>query len=121
MLNAGAFQNEKEQRDFDAGEIIFEEGSEGDVMYAVLEGKIELSSHDILFDTLSKGDIFGEMALIDNTTRSATAKAKTAVKVAVINRSRFLWLVQETPMFAIQIMSVMDGRIRKLDRAISGA
>lgn len=119
MKIADVFQNEKDLRDYDAGDIIFEQGSEGNVMYAVIEGEIELLCQDALFDTLSTGDIFGEMALIDHTTRSATARAKTAAKVAIVNQRRFLWLVQETPMFALQVMSVMATRIRKLDKALS--
>ncbi len=121
MINADDFQHEKDLCDYDTGDTIFEEGSEGDVMYAVLEGEIELLYHDSLFDTLSKGDIFGEMALTDHKTRSATAKAKTAAKVAIINERRFLWLVQETPMFALKVMSVMADRIRKLDEVVTDA
>jgi CRP-like cAMP-binding protein len=41
--------------------------------------------------------------------------------VAVINRTRFLWLVQQTPMFALQIMGIMGDRIRKLNEVISSA
>ena len=71
--------------------------------------------------TPSKGDIFGEMALIDHTTRSATAKARTASKVAIVDQRRFLWLVQETPVFSRQVMGVMADRIRKLDKVLSSA
>jgi CRP/FNR family cyclic AMP-dependent transcriptional regulator len=61
------------------------------------------------------------MALIDHTTRSATAKARTASKVAIVDQRRFLWLVQETPVFSRQVMGVMADRIRKLDKVLSSA
>jgi CRP/FNR family cyclic AMP-dependent transcriptional regulator len=60
MKIAHIIKNEKDLRDYEAGDIIFEEGSDGDVMYAVIEGEIELLNHDVVLDTLSKGDIFGE-------------------------------------------------------------
>jgi CRP-like cAMP-binding protein len=53
------------------------------------------------------------MALIDGKTRSATAIAGTDCKIAVINEKRFLWLVEQTPRFALQMMQVITQRLRR--------
>ena len=59
--------------------------------------------------------MLGEMALIDNSPRSATVKAKTDCTLAVINQKRFMTLIQQTPYFAIQVMSVLADRLRRCD------
>ena len=113
MTKFDIFNHEEDVKAFAPGEVIFEQGSIGELMYAVLEGEIELFFEDKHFDTMTIGEIFGEMALVDQTPRSASARAKTDVKVAAINKDRFLWLVQQTPMFALQVMGVMADRVRK--------
>lgn len=63
--------------------------------------------------TLSSGGIFGEMALIDGSPRAATARAKTACEVAPITEKSFLFLVHETPFFAIAVMRTLAERLRR--------
>ena len=53
------------------------------------------------------------MALIDHSPRSATARAQTDCKVALIDERRFMFLVQETPFFALRVMGVMANRLRR--------
>ena len=75
---------------FTADTQIFQEGEPGDCAYIIQSGEIELSmlinGKDSAFATLEKGELFGEMALIDNSFRSATATAKTDVELLVISR-----------------------------------
>ncbi len=107
----------KEADDFvtyDTGKTIFKVGDIGDLMYVILEGEVNIFIHGTLVTTLKVGDVFGEMALIDNHVRSATAVAKTYVKVVPINQKRFVFLVQQTPYFAIELMSIISDRVRKL-------
>jgi CRP-like cAMP-binding protein len=61
---------------------------------------------------LCADDVFGEMSVVDSSPRSATAVAVTDTKLAVIDRRMFLFLVHETPMFALQVMSTMAERLR---------
>jgi CRP/FNR family transcriptional regulator, cyclic AMP receptor protein len=61
---------------------------------------------------LGPDETFGEMAIVDSSPRSATVVAVTDTKLAVIDRRMFLFLVQETPMFALQVMSNMAERLR---------
>jgi len=61
---------------------------------------------------LGPDETFGEMAIVDSSPRSATVVAVTDTKLAVIDRRMFLFLVHETPMFALQVMSNMAERLR---------
>ena len=54
------------------GEIIFKKGSIGDSMYVIINGKVKVFEKDHIYDTLTNGDCFGEYALIDNESRSAS-------------------------------------------------
>ena len=96
-----------------AGEVIFSEGDPGDVMYAVREGAVELRVGGSVVETVGRGGLFGEMALVDDGPRSAAAVAATASEVVPIDRDRFVQLVEEAPGFALTIMTVMAERLRR--------
>ena len=70
-----------------------------------------------VMETLGGGGIFGEMALIDGSPRSATVRAKTDCEVAPINEKSFLFLVHETPFFAVAVMRTLADRLRRMDEA----
>lgn len=97
------------------GEIIFRTFDMGSEMYVVLDGEVELRIGDNIVETLGPGEPFGEMALIDQSPRVATAIARTKTKLAVIPEKRFLFMVQTAPYFALQIMKVMADRLRKMN------
>jgi len=65
--------------------------------------------------SIGSGGILGEMALIDTQLRSATAVAQTDCKLVPINEKRFVFLVQQTPFFAIEVMRIMAERLRNMD------
>ena len=100
---------------FKAGDIIFEKGEIGKSMYCIVEGEVDVIIEDQVIETFTSRDIFGEMAVIDKETRSATVKAKTDCKINVINQQRFLFFVQQNAYFALDIMSVLSNRIRKMN------
>jgi CRP-like cAMP-binding protein len=118
MASIDMLRNDPAAKAVMAGDTIFSEGEQGDTAYVVTEGEIELSIHGSSIETLVSGGIFGEMALIDSQARSATAKAKTDAKVVPIDQRRFLYLIQNTPFFAIEVMHVMAERIRKMDARV---
>jgi CRP-like cAMP-binding protein len=118
MASIDMLRNDPKAKAVMAGDTIFSEGEQGDAAYVVTEGEIELSIHGNPIETLGSGGIFGEMALIDSQARSATAKAKTDAKVVPIDQRRFLYLIQNTPFFAIEVMHVMAERIRKMDARV---
>jgi CRP/FNR family cyclic AMP-dependent transcriptional regulator len=82
-------------------------------MYVVRSGNVEIERNGEVIETLSGGSIFGEMALIDGSPRSATARAKTACELAPISEKSFLFLVHETPFFAIAVMRTLAERLRR--------
>lgn len=102
-------------RAYEAGETIFREFDMGAEMYVVLEGEVELTIAGAVVETLGRGDPFGEMALIDQAPRAATATARTQCQLAVLPEKRFLFLVQTKPHFALDIMRVMAERLRTMN------
>jgi CRP/FNR family cyclic AMP-dependent transcriptional regulator len=78
---------------FRDGQVIFKEGSNGDWIYIVEEGEVEISKdvdgRKIVIEIMKPGDIFGEMAYIDKTPRSATATAKGHTEVGIVDRDFF--------------------------------
>ena len=104
-------------RNFVKGKTIFKEGDLGDEFFVVVRGKVEIRSGDRHFETLGPDGIFGEMALIDDNPRSATAVALTDVTVAPIKENQFLFLVQNAPFFALNVMRVLARRLRRQNKA----
>ena len=113
------FRNEPDAELFAAGETIFSEGDSGDRLYIVLDGKITLSVGNIPVETIEPGGMFGEMALIDPELRSATARAASDAKLVAIDESRFNYLVQQTPHFALVVMRTLVRRLRNMDETLS--
>jgi len=114
-VKVSLFSVEDNPRVCEAGETIFRQYDMGAEMYVVLEGEVELTIGENVIETVGPGEPFGEMALIDQVPRVATATAKTACKLAVIPEKRFLFMVQATPQFALQIMKVMADRLRTMN------
>jgi CRP/FNR family transcriptional regulator, cyclic AMP receptor protein len=95
------------------GEVIFDKGDKGDKMYVIRSGEVEILIDGKVVETLTSGGIFGEMALIDGAPRAATARAKTECEVAPLTEKTFLFLVHETPFFAIAVMRTLADRLRR--------
>src|SRR5262245_24129240 len=100
------------------GETIFKEGETAKELYVIKSGQVEIQVGNRLLSTLETNDIFGEMALIDSALRSATAIAKTDVAVVPISKKEFLALVSPAPTFALDVMSMLVGRLREANRAL---
>lgn len=112
------FRNSSEFRSFKAGEIIFGEGTEGNEMFVVRKGQVALKINGKVLATIDEDETFGEMALIDHRTRSATAEALTDCEVVPIDSRRFLFLVQQTPNFALIMLQIMAQRLRTMDAGV---
>lgn len=95
-----------------AGTVLFREGEVGDRMFVILEGEVSLTINDQPLGTEVDGGIFGEMSLIDETLRSATATTQSASVLAPLDREAFETLVQKKPQFAIHVMRVLSQRLR---------
>src|SRR6201991_2381039 len=108
---------EKCINEYDVADVIFEEGSTGRELYVVLDGKIDIvkitGATRTTIVTLGKGEFFGEMAVIDGSSRSATAIAAVPhTRVMRINHARFVYLVSQQPAFALMIMDALSKRLR---------
>lgn len=115
MAAKDPMRNVSDFESYSEGQFIFKEGELGDQMYFVVAGEVNILVRDKVVDTVGMGAIVGEMALIDDKPRSASAMAKTACKLIAINQKRFASLVQETPHFAIQVMRIMAQRLRQMN------
>jgi CRP/FNR family transcriptional regulator, cyclic AMP receptor protein len=110
----GVFKAATDTRQVPAGTVIFDVGSHGEEMFGVVEGKVELRLPNGKTVMVGPDETFGEMALLESGTRSATATAVEDSTLAVINKHRFLFLVHETPTFALNVMSSLADRLRDM-------
>lgn len=109
------FARSDNAQEFQANSTIFAEGTPGDAMYVVLDGEVELRVRGEVLEVAGPGDIVGEMALIDAKPRSATARAISDCRLASVDERRFLYMVHETPLFALHVMRVLADRLRRMN------
>jgi CRP-like cAMP-binding protein len=110
--------SDKFLRTFGNGDDIFEEGSVGKHMYVVVSGRVDIRKKagdgDAVVAALGKGEIFGEMALVDSLPRSASAVAVgDDTSVVEIDHAQFAYLVGQQPAFALIILKALSLRLRK--------
>jgi CRP/FNR family cyclic AMP-dependent transcriptional regulator len=97
---------------FKAGEVIFQQGEPGNVMYGIITGEVQFSVDGKNAESLKAGDVFGEGAIVhSNYKRRATATAKTDCQLAILDQERFMFAVQQTPMFALEVMRSYSDRL----------
>jgi CRP/FNR family transcriptional regulator, cyclic AMP receptor protein len=112
---AELFRQETDALKVAPGDVLFREGDRGDKLYVLLEGEMEILLGDFVLETAKSGTLIGEMALIDDSPRTATARAKTPCRLAEIDRRRFHFLVQQTPHFATHVMKTLADRLRHMN------
>jgi CRP-like cAMP-binding protein len=98
---------------FEAGQIIFERGDQSDFMYGIIDGEVEIRVGGNPIETIGGGSVFGEMALIDDEPRSATAVAKTECRVVQLDAPAFHEMIALHPDFALDVMKIMAQRMRR--------
>ena len=109
-------------KEFNKDDIIIKEGDPGREMYIIKSGSVDVvksdGDRDIMLATLSRGDFFGEMAILENIYRTATVKAKETSRLIVLTTGNFMIKLKKDPTFAFQIMQKMSRRIRILNEKI---
>ena len=105
-------------RDFKAGDVIFRQGDPAQELFIIQSGEVEIRLGNRVLERLSQYSIFGEMALIDNAARSATAIAASDAKLVPVGEKQFLFLISNTPYFALNVMRVMAQRLRAANTAL---
>jgi CRP-like cAMP-binding protein len=108
--------NNIESQFFKAGTTIFREGEQAHELFVIKSGEVRIQIGNRTVSELSADHIFGEMALIDNEARSASAIAVTDVELVPVSEKQFLFLVSQTPYFALKVMRVLAQRLRATNK-----
>lgn len=119
LVNAGV-----EIRRFAPGETVFTEGDPGDSAFFIRTGSIDILSHgadgtELLLNHLDRGELFGEMALLDQTQRSASALTREGAELFVVARDEVTTLLQQVPQMALWMLGLFSRRLRVLTRVAS--
>ena len=101
---------------YDTGQVVFHEGDAGDCLFLLLSGMmhvyVERGGKTISYATIHPGECFGEMALIDDTARSATVRAQTPSRCCALSKQDFLDIIQRDPHIALGVMQSLSRRLR---------
>ena len=100
---------------YKAGDHIFHSGDAGDCMYVIMEGQVQVEAGGRRQVIMEKGDVLGEMAVIDNAARSADAKAVTDCRLAAIDDYAFRFLIEKVPDFSHDLLRVLAIRLRAMN------
>ena len=92
--------------------VIMTQGEGGVFMYVVLEGRVAITIKSKVVERIGPGGVFGEMALVDQSPRAASAVAETETSLLSINRSDFLASVKTSPAFAVSLLRALADRLR---------
>lgn len=113
---------DKYEKSFQPGDIIFCEYEKGDEFYIIKEGRVRITkiqdNKEKMLDLMEPPAIFGEMAIIEDAPRSATAIAETAVKVVVLKRQNFNELLASNPKWALSLIRILSRRIFDAQRRL---
>lgn len=112
-----------QEQQFRAGEIIFREGEESDWAYLIVSGKVDIykrmDNGTVLLATLGEGEIFGEMGILTDARRSASASANTLLTVKMISKDFFGTLAHGQPPEVVQVLRGLMERLREADAKLT--
>ena len=104
-----------ERLTYDAGQVIFNAGDPGDAAYVVIEGTVEISvptpSGPIVINNMAKNDILGEIAIVGDVPRTATAKAVSKLETLKISKELFMKIIRENPDAAVELIRILAARL----------
>ena len=113
---------ERFARDFPAGTVLFGEGQPGHVMYIVITGEIEIrrrvGGSERVLAVLGAGEFFGEMAILSGRPRSATAVARTAARLLVIDGTTFEAMLRARPEIALRLIKALAARLERSNQHV---
>jgi len=104
-----------ERLNYDAGQVIFNAGDVGDSAYVIIDGTVEISvptpSGPIIINNMGKNDLLGEIAIVGEVPRTATAKALTKLETLKISKELFMKIIRENPDAAIELIRILASRL----------
>jgi signal transduction histidine kinase len=114
-------RQDSQERHYASGQVIFREGDPGDGLYLLKTGAVEISgllsgTRRQILSRLGPGEVFGEMAVIEDAPRSATALALEPSVVDFIPRPALLGAVERSPALALSLLREISARLRDFDR-----
>ena len=98
--------------DFPADAVIFREGDAPHCMYVVLKGKVEVSAKHEAIETIHGGQALGIMSLLDETPRTITARAVEPCELALLDKKKFRFMVEEAPQFVWLVLDELSWPLR---------
>jgi CRP/FNR family cyclic AMP-dependent transcriptional regulator len=111
----GLFRHAPHTKVYPPDTPIFRAGEEGHVMYAIKRGHVAIVVAGKAVDTLGEEEVFGEMALLEHKTRTATVVSLEETELVEIDAAQFYILVRQNPHFALQLMQLLAERVRRAD------
>jgi CRP-like cAMP-binding protein len=100
-----------------SGDFLFHEGDEADALYIVKNGIVQvIGEGDLIYERVGEGGIVGELAIVDEGTRSASVRAESRADLIKVDIPGFLNLVAGEPEFSLVVMRVMSRRLRAMNR-----
>lgn len=108
-----------ERKVFQAGDKIFKEGEDGNLAFIIQSGEIQIvknagEDNELILATVGQGGIIGEMALLDNSNRMATARASVGGAAIVISRQMFEAKMKKTDPFIRGLLNILADHVRRL-------
>ena len=104
-----------ERLTYDAGQVIFNAGDTADAAYVVIDGTVEISvptpSGPIIINTMTKNEILGEIAIVGDVPRTATAKAVSRLETLKISKELFVKIIRENPDAAVELIRILAARL----------
>jgi CRP/FNR family cyclic AMP-dependent transcriptional regulator len=110
-------------RTFRDGEVVFRQGDEGDCLYVIQDGELEIvreeNGHETVIRIAGKDELIGEMAIFQKERRSATVRARGSARVLTLDKRNFLRRINEDPSLAFRIVETMSRRVRELSQQLA--
>lgn len=108
-------------RSYPARAVVVSQGEPADALFGIMRGRLKVVSsgpdgRDTVLGIMGEGEVFGEVALLDGGTRSATCTAIEPCELMAIDRAPFLALLEQTPGIAVKLLHVLTGRLRRLSQ-----
>lgn len=107
---------------FEDGEVIIKQGNEGDCLFVIQQGKVEIidesGNKEIKLAELGETEFFGEMGLFEKDVRSCTVRAVGEAKILTIDKKNFYRTIQKDPSIAYRLLEKMSHRLRETNKKL---